>query len=64
MLEDAVDIRVTCKCLCGGTVQIGVIKSSGDDCILHTIPMCEEYEKDQDPSVYIKKLRSYNEGSN
>jgi hypothetical protein len=64
MLEEEIDIKITCKCMCGGIVQIGVIEANGEDCILHTIPMCEEYEKDQDPGIYLQKLRSYNEGSN
>jgi len=61
MSQLEIDVKVTCKCMCGGVVTIGTLNNQ--TVILHTIPMCKEYEKDQDPSIYVRKVRSFQEGS-
>jgi len=59
-MSNEVTITVSVQCPCGGTVHIG-LDAQENDCVLHTMPMCEEYQK-LDALSYVKWLRLTAEG--
>lgn len=59
------EVRVTAKCMCGKLVTfVSNDDEDGSSHILHELPMCKDFEADDPPDIYARKVRIFNGGEN
>jgi len=55
---EGMTVEVTGLCpFCGGEWAAGYDLQTGAPCVLHSMPMCDDYERDE-PDVFLKRVRT------